>query len=127
MNLKVQLKLYHILVAIKQNCRKFNIELYQKWYCFDHFLSWAEENGFGLNQSIKRINKKLGFSPSNCVVATIKRNNLPIGIKITPKGRYVAVFKKKYLGTFDSIEEAVFNRVLAEENFLENQIGISKF
>ena len=50
MNLKAQLKLYHILVAIKQNCRKQGVELHEKWYHFDNFLNWAQENGFDLNE-----------------------------------------------------------------------------
>jgi hypothetical protein len=92
----VSVRLYRILVNIKQRCEnkkhpcykhygERGIKLCSEWRDYSIFKQWALENGYQDNLSIDRINNDGNYEPSNCrwVSQKIQTNNTRSNRRIT--------------------------------------------
>jgi hypothetical protein len=125
--------LYNKWAQIKQRCYNKNnkrycyyggkgIKMFSEWVkCPEKFINWVETN-LGLMPdgcSLDRIDNNGDYSPGNLrwatqsiqnrnrgMFSTNKERNLPLGVAITPYNKFTARVHKKYIGTFDTPEEA---------------------
>lgn len=124
-------KIYLLWKSIKHRCCNKKDKSYKNyggrgiticedWLNFDNFYNWLISSNYKEGLQIDRINNDKGYSPENCHFVTCsenQRNKRPVG-KIPVKGvhkhrklnKYIACKringKTKYIGTFDTIEEA---------------------
>lgn len=137
-------RLYKIYYAMRDRCyniHKCNYDKYggrgitvcQEWLDdFMNFYNWSIENGYSDELSIDRINVDGNYEPSNCrwECATIQQFNRGkqsnnstgyIGVSKVKSGNYRAYIKKNgkqiTLGTFETIEEAIEARKIAESKY----------
>lgn len=103
------------------------IKVCPSWHDFENFFKWAEPI-FDRKLSIDRIDNDRGYSPRNCrwvsrSVQTINSRDKKSasghrGIR-EQRGRYVALIsansRRHYLGIFDSLDEALLARRVAEK------------
>jgi hypothetical protein len=93
-----------------------NIEVCEKWLTFSGFLEdMGEAWAYGL--TIDRINNHKGYYKENCRWATKEEQTLNkrkkhssgiIGVTFnTATGKWIVTIKRKYLGIFNTIEEAI--------------------
>ena len=136
-------RLYRTYRNMLSRCYNKNVENYKRygmrgikvcaeWQDPKAFFEWAVANGYRDDLSIDRIDVNGDYCPENCrwVTNAIQARNrrafrgkqLPVGVTRTPNGRYVAQiradYKSKYLGTFDTVEEAseVYKRAKEERD-----------
>ena len=136
-------RLYGIYAGMKKRCYNANninyknyggrgITICDEWLGengFQSFVEWAMANGYSDELSIDRIDVNKGYSPENCrwVNSTIQNFNQRIrsdnttgytGIEKRPNGKYVVQIsinrKRKYLGVYATLEEAIEARRRAE-------------
>ena len=95
-----------------------------EWHTFSNFKRWFQSNyidGWELDKDILSINNKV-YSPQTCCFVPRELNsclrrsvvNKEVGIYTTKLGKYIATInvdgKRRYLGTFESFEDAKNNR-----------------
>ena len=98
----------------KDNCYK-NCSIVDEWLVFSNFKLWFDKHyveGFNIDKDL--LGGKI-YSPDNCVFLpseinsflAVKANtrDLPIGIK-SHNSRFIATCGEKYLGIFDSLQDA---------------------
>lgn len=125
--------LYNKWAQIKQRCYNKNnkrycyygsrgIKMFSGWIeCPEEFINWIETNlghrpdGYSLD----RIDNDGDYMPGNLrwttqrtqnknrnMFSTNKERNLPLGVAITPYGKFTARIHGKHIGTFNTAEEA---------------------
>lgn len=93
-----------------------------EWHNFQIFSKWYNDNIYQVGTERMHIDKDILipgnrlYSPDTCLIVPQRINmlflqkpnkyGLPNGIKPSSSGRYEAKYNGKYLGVFDSIEEA---------------------
>lgn len=103
-------------------------EVCEEWLNYQTFSKWYEDNFYRVGTERMHIDKDILFknnrlySPDTCLLVPQRINmlfmkkpnkyGLPNGIKPSTKGRYEAKYNGKYLGIFNTLEEAE----LAHEN-----------
>jgi len=131
--------LYSVWQNMKNRCYNSNVPAYKDYgeigvdVCdlwrndFQPFFDWAKANNWEKGLEIDRIKNDKGYSPDNCRIVTRKvnltnngiyNNNTTGFVGVSPlphsEGRYVSTVsvdgKQKYLGTFDTVEDAVATR-----------------
>lgn len=84
------------------------IEVCERWRCsYDNFLADMGERPEGM--TLDRREPDSDYTPSNCQWSTRvyqQLNRRTRGTALLPSGRYTARFRGKYLGSFDTEEEA---------------------
>ncbi len=111
------------------------ITVCDEWkYSFDNFLDWSLNNGYSDELYIGRIDIAKDFSPSNCNYSDRYEHMQKRGILKNNKTGVTGVYYypdkpkqyradiarngvRKYLGSFDTFEEAVEARKIAEDFF----------
>ena len=104
---------------------KLGVVVCDAWlHSYETFRDWALANGYSDTLSIDRIDPTANYDPDNCrwvdqttqcsnIRATVKANGLCTGIHPS-KGKYKAMLsyreEVKYLGLYDTLEEAVTAR-----------------
>ena len=108
-----------------------NCTISEEWYNFQNFAKWYEENyieGFELDKDILVKGNKI-YSPETCcfvpkrinqlfIKPSNKRNGLPIGV-CRVGNKFHAYISEKYLGTFDTPEEAFEVYKTAKESYIK--------
>lgn len=115
----------------KERCPTYkDVEVCEEWKCFQNFAQWYEENyieGFQLDKDILVKGNKI-YSPETCCFVPMEINMLftkgnsricsvreyPIGVSFK-KGKYISNMYKKYLGIFDTVNEAFQAYKIAKE------------
>lgn len=108
----------------------------EEWYNFQNFAQWFNENyieGFELDKDILVKGNKI-YSPETCcfvpqeinVIFTSndkKRGGYPVGVSLHREGKFQASVsinnKQKYLGLFNTPEEAFQAYKIAKENYIK--------
>lgn len=138
-------RIYKIYYAMKDRCynsNKWNYNRYggrgitmcDEWKDdFKSFYDWAMSNGYDETKSIDRIDPDGNYEPSNCrwTDNTTQQFNRHIqsnnttgykGVSKTKAGTFRAYIKKSGrqipLGTFKTIEEAIYARQEAEKQYI---------
>lgn len=99
-----------------------NCEVCEEWLNYQVFSKWYEENFYQVGTERMHIDKDILipgnrlYSPDTCMIVPQRINmlflhkpnkfGLPNGVKPRAHGKYLAEYKKKFLGVFDSIGEA---------------------
>ena len=99
---------------------------------FINFYNWSKSNGYKEGLTIDRIDETEGYYPRNCRWATYEEQNTHLGMNKNNKTGYVGVCyypnknkydvvisihdKSKYIGSFDTIKDAV----LARNKFIDD-------
>ena len=147
-------KLYYIWQAMKGRCfcksNKYykdyggrGITVCKEWGDYQVFKEWALNNGYDENApkwacTLDRRDNNGNYEPDNCrwVNESMQMFNRrwkgnaagARGIHITPKGRYQAIIQVKrkpiYLGTFDTVIEAVNARHEAEMTYYGMKLDV---
>jgi len=140
-------KLYYVYHTMKQRCYNpkaahysdyggRGITICEEWLDdFETFYTWAILNGYEEGLSIDRIDNDLGYSPDNCrwenqsaqLYNQRPRNDNTTGVRgislRKDTGKYVAYIsvnkKRKVLGNFETLEEAIVARNAAEKELLK--------
>jgi len=124
-------RLYRIWMAMKQRCGNKNNTKYDRYggrgitVCkewkdsFAAFKKWATVNGYSNELTIDRVNNDGNYEPTNCRWATYSEQNLNQSKKLGRSGykgvvqhqkkwmaQYCRKGASKYLGTYDTPEEA---------------------
>ena len=100
----------------------------EEWLNFQVFARWYNENIYQVGTERMHLDKDIlvkgnkVYSPENCLIVPQRINmlfmnkpnkyGLPTGIKPSTKGRFEAKYNGKYLGIYNTVEEAE----LAHEN-----------
>ena len=100
----------------------------EEWLDFQVFARWYNENIYQVGTERMHLDKDIlvkgnkVYSPENCLIVPQRINmlfmnkpnkyGLPTGIKPSTKGRFEAKYNGKYLGIYNTVEEAE----LAHEN-----------
>lgn len=119
---------------MKQRCRNPKNQFYycyggrgitycNEWEEFIPFMRWALANGYDETLTLERINNDGNYEPNNCTWATqqeqsLNKKHMPNklghpGIRRHGRGYAAEVVRNQkynYVGTFDTIEEAVAAR-----------------
>ena len=136
-------RLAAIHCSMKQRCYNENnpnyyryggrgISVSNSWIKFKHFKKWALSSGYQNDLTLDRIDNNQGYLPDNCRWANMTvqklnsgtyKNNTSGQKGVSERnGRFRAEIryhgKTIYLGTCDTIEEAVLVRKRAEEHYL---------
>ena len=100
---------------------------------FENFKDWALSSGYKEGLSIDRIDSDKNYEPSNCQWLTLGENSrkmsehkrkmigktYPAGIQLSGSGRFLTYDKRaKYVGTFDTLEEAVEKRTEQNKRYV---------
>ncbi|TCJ01567.1 hypothetical protein [Cytobacillus praedii] len=120
----------------RQNYDRFGargITVCDEWRnSFEKFLQWNLENGYDPNLRFSRKDKTKPYEPNNCHWVTIYEQSLNkalmsnnktghTGVCLFEGGKYRAYIsrkgKRKYLGLFDTVDDAVNARKEAEEYY----------
>lgn len=112
------------------------VEILEEWKCFENFAQWFEENyteGFALDKDLICKDCKI-YSPETCsfvpqeinnlLVEGGKKRELPRGIRKINKRYQVRLGTcegTKYLGCFDTIEEANCAYITGRNNYIDQQ------
>lgn len=107
-----------------------------EWLCYQNFAEWWNDNMYRVGTERMHLDKDIlykgnkVYSPDTCLIVPQRINmlfshkpnkyKLPNGIKPTSNGKFEAKYNKKYLGVFNTVEEAE----LAHENAKRNAIRI---
>lgn len=110
------------------------VTVYKEWLSnYVAFKKWAEENGYSNRLSIDRINSNGNYEPANCQWIPLSDNSkkkaeelrdkigkiLPAGVNNAESGRFLTYDKRaKYVGTFDSVTEAVEARESQNQQYV---------
>jgi hypothetical protein len=106
----------------------------EEWYNFQNFARWYDQNYYevdGLKSALDKdilIKGNKIYSPETCVFVPqrinqlfvkndISRGNLPLGVRVSGD-RFLAVCKK-YLGTFETIDDAFNKYKVYKENYIK--------
>ncbi|BAQ11287.1 hypothetical protein OXB_2816 [Bacillus sp. OxB-1] len=101
---------------------------------FQAFLEWSLKNGYKENLTIDRIDSTKPYGPENCRWADYFTQNQNKGMHKNNKTGHIGVYKsnsgyrayiqrdkkRKYLGHFRAIDEAIAARMKAEELYSKN-------
>jgi hypothetical protein len=102
---------------------------------YNSFLTWALQNGYSDDLYFSRIDKSKPYEPQNCrfVDNFVRQENKGLfrnnktghtGVSKMKNGKFRAYIsrrhKRKYLGCFDTLQEAVEARLKAEEEYKKN-------
>ena len=141
-------RLASIYQGMKQRCynaKRSNYKYYggrgivicNEWLnSYQAFFDWAMANGYQENLTIDRINNDGNYEPQNCrwvstkEQATNKRpwsNTGALGVSYDKKNRRYRVFLRHnhYVGSRESLQEAIALRNQAEEELLLHQTNHS--
>lgn len=140
--------LYGVWCSTKQRCtnKHFSsyysyggrgISIYEEWKNnFISFYNWSIENGYKHGLEIDRINNNGNYEPNNCQWIT-SDENMEIGKRrkysnnksgyvgvsfCNTNKKWIAKIKNKKLGYFETMEDAIESRVLAEIEMFGKQI-----
>jgi hypothetical protein len=143
-------RLYNIWIKMKSRCYNSNNEKYMYYggkgitICnewnnnFQAFYDWAMQNGYQDDLSIDRKNNNGNYEPSNCRWANrnmqsfnrqLKETNQygTAGIYFTKSKKWKAIItvdkKRIYLGTFNTLDEAISKRLNAEKKYFGEYRG----
>lgn len=111
---------------------KKGIGVCEEWTTsFDSFLNWSLDSGYEDNLTLDRFDSTKDYSPDNCRWVDLntqgqnkgvhKRNKLGI-LGVCPFGEKYRAYlqrdgKKKHLGVFETIDEAIKAREEAEKRY----------
>jgi hypothetical protein len=112
-------RLWHNIKTRLKHPRYKDVKLCKEWEKFENFKNWYRDNrpeglGWFLDKDVSEMNE---YSPRGCTfipkdLNTLFRKkraskDLPLGVYRTPNGkRYRTFLKRRYIGTFDTVEEA---------------------
>lgn len=102
----------------------------EEWHNFQNFAKWYEENYYECNEKLHLdkdilIKGNKIYSPETCIFVPHKINEYFSGINITKgyriiNNKYVAYIKvdkkQKYLGSYETKEEAIESYIIEKEN-----------
>lgn len=93
-----------------------------EWLCYQNFAEWWNDNMYHVGTERMHLDKDIlykgnkVYSPDTCLIVPQRINmlfshkpnkyNLPNGVKPTSNGKFEAKYSKKYLGIFNTLEEA---------------------
>jgi predicted RNase H-like HicB family nuclease len=112
----------------------------EEWHNFQNFVKWYDENFYQVDGEKMNLDKDIlvkgnkVYSPETCIFVPQRINKLflkqavkggrklPIGVYVNDKkwGKFVATCDDKYLGHFDSPEEAFESYKIAKEKLIKD-------
>ncbi|HZJ76289.1 MAG TPA: hypothetical protein VFC70_01145, partial [Oscillospiraceae bacterium] len=143
---QTQPRIYHAWMSMLHRCNNPKNNNYNKYgakgitVCkeweddFEVFMKWSFSNGYKETLTLDRVDSKRGYSPHNCRWATYHTQAINKGLKNTnttghtgvaphPSGKYRTYIsrngKKKSLGLYENLQDAVNARRKAEILFEE--------
>ena len=139
--------LYHVWYNMVNRCTNPNDSNYHKYgakgisVCeewvndFETFISWSLQNGYEKGLTLDRTDGNKGYSPYNCrwVTYYVQEQNKDIsnrnttghvGVTFTEGRGYRSYIsrngKRKNLGSFNNLEDAIKARKIAEDYYIKN-------